>query len=83
MADTIGTEKLRDDPDRLWSYEEFAHWAGVPERTARKWVADGNGPRVGRLGRHARIRVRDALDWYEHRIGTTTNEPTMHDKRAA
>ena len=58
---------LADDPDRLWSDHEFAAWAGVPERTARYWVADGRGPRVLRLGRHARIRVADALAWLDSR----------------
>lgn len=61
--------RLADDPDRLWTYAEFADWVGVPERTVRKWVADGSGPPVGRLGRYARIRVGDALAWFDSRRG--------------
>lgn len=56
-------DRLADDPDRLWTYAEFAEWAGVPERSARQWVADGNGPRVIGIGRYRRIRVGDALEW--------------------
>lgn len=59
--------RLRDDPDRLLSYGEFAEWVGVPERTARKWIADGTGPRVLTIGRYRRIRVADALAWLDTR----------------
>lgn len=60
-------DRLRDDPDQLWTYAQFAEWVGVPERSVRKWVADGTGPKVLRLGRHARIRVADALAWLDHK----------------
>lgn len=53
------------DPDRLLSYSEFANWVHAPERTVRKWVADGSGPPVIKVGRYRRIRVRDALNWLD------------------
>ncbi|MCF7550488.1 AlpA family transcriptional regulator [Pseudonocardia sp. WMMC193] len=59
--------RLADDPDRLWNYREFAAWAGVAERTARDWIARGNGPRVLAIGKHRRIRVGDALTWLDTR----------------
>jgi excisionase family DNA binding protein len=65
MTSTSVRSPVAADPDRLWSYEELAAWAGVPERTARRWVATGSGPRVTRLGRHVRIRVADALRWLD------------------
>lgn len=61
------TDRLADDPDRLWTYAEFAEWANVSERTAREWVAKGVGPAVLVLGRYRRIRVRDALAWLDGR----------------
>jgi excisionase family DNA binding protein len=67
MADSTVPGALASDPDRLLSYAEFAEWAGVPERTARSWVASGDGPRAIRLGRHVRIRVADALAWLDTR----------------
>lgn len=65
MSATPIATSLGDDPDRLLRYGDFASWAGVPERTARAWVAKGTGPRVVRLGRHVRIRVSDALAWLD------------------
>jgi predicted DNA-binding transcriptional regulator AlpA len=70
VIDTPPQIRLGDDPDRLLSYSEFAAWAGVPERTARSWVAAGVGPRVVRLGRHVRIRAIDALAWLDTRYET-------------
>lgn len=57
------------DPDALWTYGELAEFAQVPERTVRQWVYQGKGPRVTRMGRHARIRVRDVLAWLDARAG--------------
>jgi excisionase family DNA binding protein len=65
MEENGTVRQLRQDPDRLLTYSEFSEWAQVPERTVRKWVADGTGPRVMKLGRYRRIRVADALAWLE------------------
>lgn len=65
-------DRIAVDPDRLWTYSEFAGWAGVPERSARQWIAAGTGPRVIKLGRHRRIRVRDALAWLDSRYVDAT-----------
>ena len=63
MADMIHPVRLSEDPDRLLTYGELAEWVQVPERTVRKWVAEGAGPRVIAIGRHRRIRASDALAW--------------------
>jgi excisionase family DNA binding protein len=67
MTDSSTVVPLRDDPDRLFTYVAVAEWADVPERTVRKWVSDGTGPRVIKLGRHVRIRAADLLTWLEGR----------------
>jgi len=64
MSADAGPLLLRDD-DRLLTYADLAAWVQVPERTVRKWVADGTGPRVIKVGRYRRIRVSDALAWLE------------------
>ena len=65
MAERSPTVRLSDDPDRLLTYGELASCVRVPERTVRKWVAEGTGPRVIAVGRHRRIRASDALAWID------------------
>lgn len=67
LTDSSPLVRLRDDPDRLLSYAELAEWIGVPDRTVRKWIADGTGPRVLAVGRHRRVRLADALAWLDTR----------------
>jgi excisionase family DNA binding protein len=67
MTNSSPLVRLRDDPDRLLSYDEAGELADVPSRTVRKWVAEGNGPRVIQLGRHRRIRLSDWLAWLDTR----------------
>lgn len=71
MPNSSSPSRLRDDPDRLLSYGDIAEWVGVPERTVRKWIADGAGPRVLAVGRHRRARVSDVLAWLDTRYVDT------------
>lgn len=68
MTDRSPTVWLRDDPDRLLTYDQAGELGGdIPGRTVRKWVSDGTGPPVMQLGRHRRIRLGDWIAWLDTR----------------
>lgn len=66
MSDTPAPVDLTN-PNQLLTIEEFCAWVGVPKRTFRQWCQDGTAPKRSKVGRHIRIRVNDALTWYESR----------------
>lgn len=57
-----------DDPiGQLWLYGDVAEFLRVPERTLRRWVASGAGPRPLRLGRSVRFRPADVAAWLDEK----------------
>jgi hypothetical protein len=65
------------EPDRLLSYREAANLGQFPERSLRKWVADGTGPKVVAVGRYRRIRVRDWIAWLDTRYASTPKPTSL------
>ena len=59
MADPTVTAPEWFDPQTL------AEWLGVPVRTIYSWNHKGTGPRMHRIGKHARYRRVDVEAWLE------------------
>lgn len=52
-------------PLRLWTVEGLAEYLGVPVQTIYRWNARGDGPRYVKIGKHARYRPEDVVDWLD------------------
>lgn len=55
--------------DRWLSRQELADRFGLPVKTLAQWASKGTGPRYARMGRHARYRLSDVIDWETTRFG--------------
>ena len=49
--------------------QSLAEWLGVPLRTIYSWNHKGTGPRMHRIGKHARYRRADVERWLEDQAG--------------
>lgn len=54
--------------DRWLSRRELADRFGLPINTLAQWASKGTGPRYVRMGRHARYRLSDVIDWETNRF---------------
>ncbi|MDP8971160.1 MAG: helix-turn-helix domain-containing protein [Actinomycetota bacterium] len=55
-----------DHPRRpLATITDVAEYLGVPVQTVYRWNTRGTGPRVFKVGRHARYRWEDVEKWIE------------------
>ena len=57
--------------DRWLSRQELADRFGLPVKTLAQWASKGTGPHYARMGRHARYRLSDVIDWETTRFGLT------------
>ena len=46
---------------------EVAQMFGVPEKTVAQWAFKGTGPKFYKIGRYARYKLSDCLEWAESR----------------
>jgi excisionase family DNA binding protein len=56
-----------DADRRHLTVEDLAERLGVPVRTIYDWNMRGVGPRYLKIGRHARYRMSDVLEWEKSR----------------
>lgn len=49
--------------EKLWTREDSSEYLGVPKQTMAKWAVDGYGPRVLKIGRHARYVPSEVRAW--------------------
>jgi predicted DNA-binding transcriptional regulator AlpA len=57
------TTTTTDDPERLWSVEEVAHYLGKSVHSLYKWRVGGIGPPAMKIGRHLRYDPADVRRW--------------------
>jgi predicted DNA-binding transcriptional regulator AlpA len=63
-----------DNADERWlSRRELAGRYGLPVKTLAQWASKGTGPRYARMGRHARYRLSDVIDWETARLDDLRN----------
>ncbi len=71
-APSTKTRPAAADPDPWMTLRDIQADLGVPERTLRKWIEDGTGPRMIRLpNRELRVRTSWYEDWIKTRMVTT------------
>lgn len=63
------TVALTTDPGAFLSRDDLATRYAIPKTTLDQWAHKGYGPPYIKIGRFARYRVEDVLDW-EQRQGT-------------
>lgn len=68
---------------RLWSPTELAEYLGVPVSTVYRWNHMGSGPRVLKVGRHARYRFSDVNLWLEEQSGRLALQGVEAHRRSA
>lgn len=59
---------IHGEPVPPWLYEDVARHMGVSERTVRRWVREGIGPRAVRVGNTVRFRQEDVAAWLNERL---------------
>ncbi len=66
---------MEKNTDCRWlSCRELAHRFGLPVETLAQWDCNGTGPPYGRMGRHARYRISDVIDWDDARVDDNVSD---------
>lgn len=61
-----GSKRSLDALPELLTRQELAAFTGVSVQTLARWVGEGTGPRITRLGKHAvRYRRLDVISWLD------------------
>jgi len=56
--------QLADLPELL-TRQQLADFTGIASQTLARWVVEGRGPRLTKLGQAARYRKSDVVDWID------------------
>jgi predicted DNA-binding transcriptional regulator AlpA len=69
------TSKQSTDPDALIDERKAALFLSISDRTLRNWRTRGGGPKFVKIStRCIRYRMRDLLEWSDHRTRRSTSD---------